>query len=132
MGLIYLDSRIVTYAFEDDGKRGDRVRGRLARADPGQLAISPLVTTECLVAPMHSSNLVLQRYYEQGLAHLTMLAITDEVGVRAAELRARFALRTADALHLATAQIHGCDALWTYDGRLAAASHDLAVDILKK
>jgi len=45
----------------------------------------------------------------------------------AAELRARYGLRTPDALHLACAQHHGCQALWTNDDRLARASHGLAV-----
>jgi predicted nucleic acid-binding protein len=48
----------------------------------------------------------------------------------AAQLRARFNLRPPDALHLACAQVHGCDALWTNDDRLVAASHGLAVNLL--
>jgi len=45
-------------------------------------------------------------------------------------LRARFGLKTSDALHLATAQRHGCIALWTNDDRLASAAHRLAVNLL--
>jgi predicted nucleic acid-binding protein len=51
--------------------------------------------------------------------------------LQAAQLRARFGLKTPDALHLACAQHHGCDALWTNDGRLAQASHGLAQNILR-
>jgi hypothetical protein len=32
--------------------------------------------------------------------------------------------------HLATAQFHNCEALWTHDARLATASHGLAVNVL--
>jgi predicted nucleic acid-binding protein len=54
----------------------------------------------------------------------------DEVYFEAAQLRARFGLKTPDALHLATAQHHRCDALWTNDDRLAQVSHGLARNIL--
>ena len=36
----------------------------------------------------------------------------------AAELRAHHRLKTPDALHLATAQSHGCTEIWTNDNRL--------------
>ena len=50
--------------------------------------------------------------------------------LEAAELRARFGLRTPDALHLACAQHHRCDALWTNDGRFGRASGGLARNVL--
>jgi len=49
--------------------------------------------------------------------------------IQAAQLRARFGLRTPDALHLACAQRHQCKALWTNDARLHSASLGLALDI---
>jgi len=54
----------------------------------------------------------------------------DPVYLHAARLRAHFGLRTPDALHLACAQHHGCDALWTNDDRLAQAAHGLALNLL--
>ena len=130
MGLIYVDTCLVVYAFEGHALHGKVVRSAFERAGPGQLAISPLVKLECLVAPMRSGNLVLQRFYEQGLAQFTQLALTDQVFVQAAALRARFGLKTPDAIHLAAAQHHGCEALWTNDDRLAKAAHGLAVAVL--
>ncbi|MBC7648600.1 MAG: type II toxin-antitoxin system VapC family toxin, partial [Vitreoscilla sp.] len=50
--------------------------------------------------------------------------------LQAAMLRARFGLKTPDALHLACAQHHGCTALWTNDERLAQAGHGLARSVL--
>ncbi|MBK9656698.1 MAG: PIN domain-containing protein [Rhodanobacteraceae bacterium] len=47
-----------------------------------------------------------------------------------AHLRARFALKPPDALHLACAQFHGCDELWTNDARLAQAAHGLARNVI--
>jgi uncharacterized protein len=88
-----------------------------------------LVLLECLVAPIRDGNLVLQQYYEHAFAQLEVLPLSTAVFTQAAHLRARFGLKTPDALHLACAQHHGCTALWTNDDRLAQAAHGLAVKI---
>ena len=127
MGLIYLDSCMLIYAVEDQGSRGDAVRQRLN--DPrNRMAISPLVVLECLVGPLKHTNLALRDQFTQVFARCEMLSLELPEFLRAAELRARHSLRTADALHLAAAQLNGCDALWTNDARLEAASSGLAVD----
>ena len=64
------------------------------------------------------------------MSHLVSLALPEAVFLAAAQLRARFGLRTPDALHLACAQHHGCDALWTNDDRLASAGHGLARNVV--
>lgn len=56
----------------------------------------------------------------------------ESVYLEAAELRARFGLKTPDALHLACAQYHRCGALWTNDDRLTRASHGLARNVLRE
>ena len=129
MGLIYVDACLLIYAFEAHPTNGAAVRARLAPA-AGQLAVSPLVHLECLVGPMKTGNLVLQRYYEEGLQQLVNLPLPQAVFVQAAELRARFGLKTPDALHLAAAQFHRCSSLWTNDDRLAMAAHGLAVNVM--
>lgn len=130
MGLIYLDTCLLVYAFERDPVFGDRVRSALAAVSDHRFAISPLVKFECLVGPMRSGNLVLQRYYEAGLGYFLQLPMPESVFLLGAQLRAGFGLKTSDALHLATAQYHGCESLWTNDGRLAQAAHGLALNIL--
>ncbi|HRO58175.1 MAG TPA: type II toxin-antitoxin system VapC family toxin [Burkholderiaceae bacterium] len=129
MGLIYLDTCLLIYAFEADPVFGSRARQALARKPAKCFAISPLVKFECLVGPMRSGNLVLQRYYEEGLAGFVQLPLPEPVFLLGARLRARFGLRTPDALHLAAAQHHGCDALWTNDDRLSSAAHGLASNV---
>lgn len=130
MGLIYLDSCLVIYAVEDDPVLGDRVlRAMSAEADV-RFAVSPLVKLECLVKPMRTGDILLQRRYEGALEQLVTLPITEPTFLAAAQLRARFGLRTSDALHLACAQHHGCEVLWTNDDRLARAGHGLARNVL--
>ena len=130
MGLIYLDACLLIYAFEDHPVHGARVRQRLSTAAAETLAISPLVQLECLVGPMKTGNLVLQRYYEEGMRRLENLPLPEAVFLQAARARAQFGLKPPDAIHLAAAQHHRCAALWTNDDRLAHAGHGLAVNIL--
>ena len=130
MGLIFVDSCLVIYAFEDHPRHGERVRQALARENPEDLAISPLVMLECLVAPMRDGDLALQHHYQRGLKQFELLAMPEEVYRQAAQLRARFGLKTPDALHLATAITHDCRGLWTADDRLQRAAGALAVNVL--
>lgn len=131
MGLIYLDSRLVIYAIENHPALASRLLKAMSGHPPEGFATSSLVRLECLVGPMRTEDLGLQRRYEAGLNELVQLALPESVYVSAARLRARFNLKTPDALHLACAQHHGCMALWTNDDRLAQAGHGLAVNVLR-
>ena len=131
MGLIYLDTCLLIYAIERDPVFGERTLVALAADPETRFAISPLVKLECLVKPIKNGDLVLQRHYEMAMAQLVQLSLPEQVFLAAAQLRARFNLRTSDALHLACAQHHQCDALWTNDDRLADAGHGLARNVLR-
>lgn len=124
--MIYLDSCLVIYAVEHDGILGRSMREAMTHFGPHQFAISSLVKLECLVKPIKSGDLVLQRYFETALSQLQLLDMPESVFLMAAQLRARFSLKTPDALHLACAQHHQCTALWTNDDRLAKSGHGLA------
>jgi predicted nucleic acid-binding protein len=128
--MIYLDTCLLIYAIENHPAFADRVRTALAGKPVDAFAISPLVEHECLVKPLRDGDLRLLHRYEDGLAELAMLEISEQVFIDAARLRARHGLKTPDALHLACALHHGCDSLWTNDDRLAQAAHGLAVNVL--
>ena len=127
--MIYLDSCLLIYLLEDHPRWAPVVRAAMQSSVGTRFAISPLVELECLVAPLKRGDLVLQRAYESLFRTLESLSLIDEVFVQAARLRARFNLRTPDALHLACAQHHSCDGLWTNDDRLAQAAHGLARNV---
>ncbi len=126
MGLIYLDSCLVIYLTENHPQWSARVVAAIGRAKGARFAISPLVKMECLVGPAKRGDPVLQREYTESFAAFAALTMPEQVYLQAAQLRARFGMKTPDALHLACAQHHRCEALWTNDNRLAAASHGLA------
>ena len=131
MGLIYLDACIMIYLVEKHLRWGGTVRAAMAASDT-KFGVSPLVKCECLVGPIKRNDPILQSTYEELFATLISLEMTEIVYLQAAVLCARFGLKTPDALHLACAQHHRCEALWTNDDRLTRASRGLAQNILAK
>ncbi|UTT62596.1 type II toxin-antitoxin system VapC family toxin [Microcella humidisoli] len=129
--MIYLDSCILIYAVEDEGERGRLARQALADHADDELVVSPLVVMECLTGPLKRGDLALVDYYRATLDAVGRTPFDEAVFVRAAELRARHAISTPDALHLAAAQKAACTALWTNDRRLERAAHGLAVAIFE-
>jgi len=130
VGLIYLDACLLIYLTERHVHWGGLIADAMTRAPNARFGISPLVKCECLVGPIRRGDPVLERAYNELFGVFASLAMPESVHLQAAQLRARFTLRTPDALHLACAQHHRCEALWTNDNRLAQASHGLARNVL--
>lgn len=128
MGLTYLDSCLLIYAVEEKQPWSERSSAAIASGTE-KFAISPLVKLECLVGPFKQGDRNLESRFQHVFDSFELLDIPEAVYLRAAEIRARFGVKTADAIHLACAQHHRCDALWTNDGRLNKASHGLARNI---
>jgi len=101
----------------------------MAQISQAVFAISPLVKCECLIGAFKRDDKVLEHAYAEFFGTLIVLDIPEEVYLQAARHRASFGLKMPDALHLACAQHHGCEALWTNDNRLALASGGLARQI---
>jgi predicted nucleic acid-binding protein len=131
LGLIYLDACILIYLIERHERWGVQVAKAFDESSGDRCGVSPLAKCECLVGPLRRGDPVLRRAYLDAFDLLLPLAMPEQVYLQAAELRARFGLKTPDALHLACAQHHGCEALWTNDARLRQASHGLARNILE-
>jgi predicted nucleic acid-binding protein len=127
--VIFADSNVLVYLIEDQSERGETVRRRFDEVS-SSVAVSPLVAMECRVAPLRRGDTLLARRYEQLIAGMTMLEIESAVYRDAAALRATHGFSTIDAIHLATAQFHVCDAFWTYDRRLAAAAGGLSIEVV--
>lgn len=82
---------------------------------------SVITLTEVLVHPFRQSNLRLGEEYRALLLtsrDFLMLPINASIAEQAADLRARYGLRTPDALQIATALAAGCTAFLTNDARL--------------
>jgi predicted nucleic acid-binding protein len=87
-----------------------------------ELASSVITLTEVLVHPLKQGNSRLAQEYQDVLSgsdHFRLYDVTRQLAQTAAMLRARYELRTPDALHLATALDAGCDAFLTNDRGLS-------------
>ena len=79
---------------------------------------SVVALTEILVQPLRLGNTDrAQQYYDiiVGRYDFTLVSFTSEFAISAAAIRARYGLRTPDAMHAATAVKSDCDALLTND-----------------
>jgi predicted nucleic acid-binding protein len=95
-------------------------------ADRGLIGITSAITlTEVLVQPFISANIRLQQEYRDILlysANFEIVPIDVNIAEQAAELRARYRLRTPDALQIAAAVSSGCEAFVTNDSKLQRVS----------
>ena len=122
--LIYVDTNVWIYAYENDPVFGAAARQMLAlaRARQHQLAGSLLVLGELLVLPtFHGNQFALAMYrrlFES--KQVELLSYTVRAMATYGELRAKRRLRPMDALHLATAVDAGVDVVVTEDRNLLA------------
>jgi uncharacterized protein len=111
VGLIYLDSCICIYAIEQTSRYHQ---------------VSHLVMAECLVKPLRLGDSFSVGRFEDFFEEMTNLELTEPVFRQAAQIRAASNLKMPDAIHLACAQFHSCDEIWTNDERLDLVSRGLA------
>jgi predicted nucleic acid-binding protein len=82
---------------------------------------SVVTLTEVLVQPLRQGNQQLVQDYSDLLLrrqHLAIVSIDPAIARTAADLRARYNLRTPDALQVAAALENGCQAFLTNDASL--------------
>ena len=109
---IYFVERHLTYV--------EVMREVIRRVDAGTMTgYSSVVTlTEVLTLPKRLGNTTVEQAYRDILLHsrhFVLMAIDAAIAERAAALRARYTLRTPDALQIATALQAGCQGFLTND-----------------
>jgi len=118
--LVALDTSVWIYHFEGStpyGRAADSVLEAIAQGKVGAVA-SELVLLELLVAPLKKGAQDVADEIELALLHfpnLQLTPVTRAVLVRAAGIRARYGLRTPDAIMLATAVESGATLAVTND-----------------
>jgi len=122
---LYLDANLYIYLFEGAEPYRERMTRLASEIDRRQLTViaSELMFVELLPRPLREgrSDLV-ERYFDlmQRTPTIVLAPVDRPVVLQAVRLRANFGLRSMDALHLATAQVHGCHTFLTNDVRLAS------------
>ena len=133
--IIGLDTSIFIYHLEAHPQYLPLTRELLAEVETGRwVAITSTVTImELTVRPWQLNRPAVARAYEALLAHFPHLILADttrDVARQAAQLRARYRIRPADAIQVATALIHGATALVTNDQLLIRLTPALDVVML--
>jgi predicted nucleic acid-binding protein len=117
---VYLDSAPIIYLVEDVVPYASELEGQLSVLGTVQVC-SDLTRLECRVKPIRDGEPALlaafDRYFADVIAEVVPLV--PQVIDQATLLRARYAVSTPDALHLAAAIFSGCDLFLTNDHRLA-------------
>lgn len=132
---LYLDASTIIYAIESSPPFRDTVIARIMQAEgtmAGIIITSRLSRLECRVKPLHEANVVLLAQYEEFFTRrlLRVAEVTAPVIERATDLRARYGLRTPDAIHLATAIEEHADQFLTGDTALVRCT-EMSVEILR-
>lgn len=122
---VYLDTNLYIYLFEGVETYRQLMASLAAEIDRRDIAViaSELTFTELLPRPVREGrSRLVGGYLEllQQTPRITLAPVDRQVILRAVHLRADFGLRAMDALHVATAVVHGCDTFLTNDQRLNA------------
>jgi predicted nucleic acid-binding protein len=117
---LYIDSNIFVYAFECETDLGHAARPAFILLDEKKAigVASQFVLAEVLPRPLRDNDVKLEHAYETtfaGRAGLEVYPMTLSVLRLSAKLVAYSKLRSADAIHAATAVTAACDAFLTED-----------------
>ncbi len=121
--LLGVDSMLFVYWLEGSQEFGAAAGALLEAAEVGRcrLAASALALLEILVVPKRMGRGDLCRRYRdllESFPNLDFHELDGDIADKAAELRARYDLRTPDAIHLATAIAAGAESFASEDRRL--------------
>lgn len=123
MSLLYLDACCIIYLLEASSPFHAKVVRRLAAhsAMPGaELVSSRLSRIECRTKPLRDGNTALLARYEAFFTarRFRLAELGPAVIEEATQLRAKYGLKTPDALHLATGILEKADVFLTGDQQL--------------
>jgi predicted nucleic acid-binding protein len=117
---LYIETAPLIYYVEENPTYAARMDVVIDLVENGSVEAvsSVIILAEVLPQPIKLANSRLEQEYRNILLHsggFDLLPVTAQIAESAAALRARYNLRTPDALHVATAIAAGCDALLTND-----------------
>jgi|MTBAKSStandDraft_2_1061841.scaffolds.fasta_scaffold66771_2 predicted nucleic acid-binding protein len=123
---VYLDTNIFIYAFEGYPAHVSFLQELFTAIDEGKFVsfTSELTLAELLVKPLiDKKNQLAESYINtlQTTSSLVLLPVTRGILITAAKIRSEYNrhLKLPDAIHLASAQQHGCETFLSNDRQLA-------------
>jgi len=129
---VAIDTMIFIYSFEEHSAYLSLLKPFFVALEKGEMeaVTSTITVTECLVQPYRKKDFTLAAHYLvlfRNFPHLAVIPVTDDIAERAAFLRARYNLKTPDAIQLSTALVSGARAFLTNDESLSAVE---GIDVL--
>jgi predicted nucleic acid-binding protein len=120
---IFLDTAPLIYFIEGNSQYQEKLRQIFDSNDRGDFVFitSSITLLEVLVMPFREGQINLVEKYINILTNapgIELFEITNAISIKAAELRAKYNLRTPDAIQLATAIEYNVDYFLTNDLRL--------------
>lgn len=120
---VAVDSVAFIYFIEEHPRYLPLVTPLFEDADAGRcvMVASSVALLEVLVLPLRAGNTALAERYQALLTRsrgVRLVDVSRNVLTTAAQIRARWAVRTPDAIHLATALSEGCSSFVTNDRNL--------------
>jgi len=117
---IGIDTMPFIYFVERNVEYYPRVQAIFRKIEQGSMYgfTSMLTLTEVLIHPLRTGDTMLAARYQQilvGTQNVTSRYVKENVALTAADLRARYRLKTPDAIQLATAISEECEAFLTND-----------------
>jgi predicted nucleic acid-binding protein len=134
--VVGLDTSIFIYHFEANPAYLPLTRELLEGIETGRWrGVTTVITVmELAVRPFQAGQDVVARKYEALLAHFPNLSLVDidrDIARGAAQLRAEFRLRPADALQAAGCLVAGAEVFVTNDRRLSRLEERLRVVVMQ-
>ncbi|MBE8989145.1 type II toxin-antitoxin system VapC family toxin [Nostoc sp. LEGE 12450] len=124
---VYLDTNIWIYALEGHPAFAQDLTQLFQSIDRGNLSVvtSELSLAEVLVKPFQNHDLAQQTTYQQLISNsqnLTVIPVSRQILIEAAQLRASINIKLPDAIHAATALLTQCSTFLTNDQRFRSVS----------
>ncbi|MBD6616934.1 type II toxin-antitoxin system VapC family toxin [Komarekiella sp. 'clone 1'] len=119
---VYLDTNIWIYALEGYPAFVQNLTQLFQNIEQGNLSVitSELSLAEALVKPFQNQDLAQQKTYKQFISNsrnLTVIPVSRQVLIEAAQLRASVNIKLPDAIYAATALLSQCSTFLTNDQR---------------
>jgi len=120
---IFLDTAPLIYFIEGHSQYKENLSQIFEANDRGSFTFitSSITLLEVLVKPLREGNVKLADQYKNILttaSGIEIFEITNDLSIKAAELRAKYNLRTPDAIQVATAILYNVSYFLTNDIRL--------------
>lgn len=120
VGVLCIESAPFIYYTESRAGYIEKMRSIFTYLLDERLAVvtSTITLSECLTKPLKEGSDTLIGAYNtlfERTQGIQLIPVSAAVARRSADLRARYQLRTPDAIHVATALEAGCDAFLTND-----------------